>query len=122
MKPSPPRVLARALLERRAADPRAAQAVEMFCYHVRKHVGALAAVLGGLDTLVFTGGIGEHAAPVRWEACQGLAHLGVRLDRARNEAHAPVISASAGTCTVRVVPTDEDLMIARHTRAVLGGG
>ena len=110
------------LLERRAAYPRAALAVEMFCYQVRKHIGALAAVLGGLDTLVFTGGIGEHAAPVRREICEGLEHLGVRLDRGRNDAHAAVISAADSVCTVRVVATDEDLMIARHTRAVLEGG
>ena len=112
----------RTLLEQRADDPRAALAVEMFCYQLRKHVGALAAVLGGLDTLVFTGGIGERAAPVRCEVCEGLGHLGVRLDRGRNDAHAAVISASDSACTVRVVPTDEGLMIARHTRAVLGGG
>jgi acetate kinase len=112
----------RTLLEHRARDPRAAEAVDMFCYQLRKHAGALAAVLGRLDTLVFTGGIGERAAPVRWEMCQGLAHLGVRLDGARNDAHAAVISAPDSTCTVRVVPTDEGLMIARHTRAVLEGG
>jgi acetate kinase len=112
----------RTLLEQRAGDPRAALAVEMFCYQLRKHVGALAAVLGGLDTLVFTGGIGERAAPVRREVCEGLGHLGVRLDRVRNDAHAAVISVSDSACTVRVVPTDEGLVIARHTRAVLGGG
>ena len=109
------------LLERRGADPRAAQAVEMFCYQVRKTVGALAAALGGLDTLVFTGGIGERAAPVRWEVCRGLEHLGVHLDAERNGAHAPVISAAESRCTVRVIPTNEDLMIARHTRQVLFG-
>ena len=82
--------------------------------------GALAAVLGGIDTLVFTGGIGEHAAPVRWEACAGLEHLGIKIDRARNARHDPVVSAPGSSCTVRVVRTDEDLMIARHTRALLG--
>jgi acetate kinase len=110
----------RTLLERRAADPRAALAVEMFCYQARKHVGALAAVLGGLDTLVFTGGIGEQAAPVRREICEGLGHLGVRLDPGRNDAHAAVVSSPDSACTVRVVPTDEDVVIARHTYAVLG--
>jgi acetate kinase len=109
----------RTLLERRAVEPDAALAVEMFCYHVRKHVGALTAVLGGLDALVFTGGIGERAAAVRWEVCHGLAHLGIQLDPRRNELHDNVISAAGSACTVRVVPTNEDLMIARHTRAVL---
>ena len=108
------------LLAARAGEPAAAEAVELFCHQLRKHVGALAAVLGGIDTLVFTGGIGEHAAPVRWEACSGLEHLGIRLDPERNAHHDPVISADESACTVRVVPTDEDLMIARHTRTVLG--
>jgi acetate kinase len=85
----------KALLEMRETDTRAAQAVEMFCYAVRKHIGALAAVLGGLDVLVFTGGIGERAPAVRDEICRGLEHLGT---------------------DVRVIPTNEDLMIARHTR------
>lgn len=87
-------------------------------HQLRKNAGTLAAVLGGSDTLVFTGGIGEHAAPVRWEACSGLEHLGIRIDRERNAR--PVISVEASACTVHVVPTDEDLMIARHTRTVLG--
>src|SRR5205814_5983928 len=108
------------LLAVRGHEPAAAAAVELFCHQLRKHVGALAAVLGGIDTLVFTGGIGEHAAPVRWEACSGLEHLGIHLDSERNARHDPVISADRSACTVRVVPTDEDLMIARHTRSVLG--
>jgi acetate kinase len=91
----------------------------MFCYQVRKQIGALAAALGGLDTLVFTGGIGEHASAVRADVCSGLGHLGIRLDAERNSAHAPVISTPDSRCTVRVTPTDEDLMIARHTRRVL---
>jgi acetate kinase len=109
------------LLETRGEDPRAAQAVELFCYRVRQHVGALAAVLGGLDTLVFTGGIGERAVPVREEICRDLAHLGVRLDRSGNESHAESISKAGAPCTVRVIPTQEDLMIARHTRALIFG-
>src|SRR5215470_10405380 len=80
------------LLERRGREPAAAQAVAMFCCQLRKHIGALAATLGGLDILVFTGGIGERAAPVRWEACQGLEHLGVKLDRERNDSNADTIS------------------------------
>jgi len=88
--------------------------VEMFCYQVRQRIGALAAALGGIDTLVFTGGIGEHQAMVRREICAGLAHLGVRLDAARNRRSAAVISPSASRCLVRVTPTDEDRMIAHH--------
>ncbi len=108
------------LLAVRAREPAAADAVALFCHQLRKHVGALAAVLGGIDTLVFTGGIGEHAAPVRWEVCSGLEHLGIRLDPERNARHDAIISANESACTVRVIPTDEDLMIARHTRTVLG--
>ena len=107
------------LLERRAYEPCAAQAVEMFCYQARKFIGAFAAALNGLDTLVFTGGIGERAALVRAEICLGLDHLGVKLDAEKNTQHAEVISDASSTCRVRVVPTDEDLMIARHTRRVV---
>ncbi len=110
------------LLEARERHPQAALAVELFCYQVRKHVGAMAAALGGLDTLVFTGGIGERAAPVRWEACQGLAHLGIQLDPERNQACSDTISTPESACTVRIIPTDEDLMIARHTRRVVFPG
>ena len=110
------------LLERRGRDAAAALAVAMFCYQVRKQVGAFAAAMGGLDALVFTGGIGERAAPVRAEICDGLGHLGVRLDPARNAAHDDPLSAPGGGCAVRVVPTREDLMIARHSRAVLFAG
>jgi acetate kinase len=108
------------LLEQREHEPHAAQAVELFCYQLRKYIGALTAVLGGLDTLVFTGGIGERAAPVRWETCRELAYLGVALDPQQNAAHAEVISTPGSACTVRVIPTNEDLMIARHTRKLLG--
>ncbi|MFQ5667534.1 MAG: acetate/propionate family kinase, partial [Candidatus Binatia bacterium] len=107
------------LLEHRGIQPHAAQAVEMFCYQARKTIGALSAVLEGLDTLVFTGGIGERAAPVRWEICRGLGYLGVRLDPQRNEVHCDTISASGSPCTVRVIPTQEDLTIARHTYALV---
>jgi acetate kinase len=112
----------RDLLEHEASDPDAAEAIDLFCYQARKFVGALAAVLGGLDVLVFTGGIGEHAAPVRARICQGLDFLGIRIDAARNAAHAAVISQDGGRVTVRVMSTDEDLMIARHTRQVLTHG
>ncbi len=103
------------LLERTDTEADAAMAVQMFCYHVRKQIGALSAALGGLDLLIFTGGIGERAAPVRWEACSGLEHLGVRLDHERNDANADTISTPDCACLVRVIPTNEDLMIARHT-------
>jgi len=107
------------LLEQRDRAPHAAQAVELFCYELRKHIGAMAAVLGGLDTLVFTGGIGEHAADVRREVCAGLAYLGIGLDTQKNRANAEIISSPESPCMVRVVPTNEDLMIARHTRMLL---
>ena len=103
------------LLEKRSADPAAAKAVEMFCYGVRKFIGAYAAILGGLDLLVFTGGIGERAAAVREEICRDLEFLGINLDPQANKQHAALISAPNSKCKVRVVPTDEDLMIARHT-------
>ena len=103
------------LLERRDTAPDAALAVQMFCYQLRKQIGAFTATLGGLDLLVFTGGIGERAAPVRWETCIGLEHLGIKLECKRNEANADTISADNSQCFVRVIPTDEDLMIARHT-------
>lgn len=107
------------LLERRDHDEGARLAVAMFVYQARKQVGAFAAALGGLDTLVFTGGIGERAAPVRAEICDGLGHLGVRLDPARNAAHTTPASEPGSGCQVRIVVTREDLMIARHTRGVL---
>lgn len=107
------------LLEKRAEEPNAALAIDMFCYQLRKQIGAYAAALGGLDILVFTGGIGERAAPIRREVCLGLEHLGVKLDNQANEVHADVISSRAGTCAVRVIPTNEDLMIARHTYRIV---
>jgi len=111
----------RALVEHRDQSSRAAFAIDAFCYHARQHVGALAATLGGLDTLVFTGGIGEKAASIRADICRGLEHLGVVLDGAANDAHADVISAPGAGCVVRVVRTDEDVVIARHTAALVRG-
>ncbi len=84
----------------------------MYCYDVRKRIGSYAAALGGLETLVFAGGIGEHAPQVRSRICDGLEFLGVRIDDEANAANAPVISASAGHVVVRVIPTDEEMMIA----------
>lgn len=100
-------------------SPDARLAVALFTYQVRKAVGALAAALSGLDRLVFTGGIGEHAAPVRWAICRGLTHLGVELDATTNEYNAEVISTRQARCTVHVIPTDEDAMIARHVYELL---
>lgn len=104
------------LLEKSRVDSAAAMAVEKFCYEVRKWIGAFAAVLNGLDTLVFTGGIGERAGPVRAKICSGLEYVGVVLDAAANIRNAEVISLPDSQCVVRVTETDEDLMIARHTR------
>jgi acetate kinase len=109
----------KALLESRSADPAATLAVTMFCYHVRKFIGAFAAALSGLDTLVFTGGIGERAATVRKEICEGLEHLGIAIDEEANDRDAETVSPAGSRCVVRVVQTDEDLMIARHTRTIL---
>jgi len=109
----------RDLLERMPRDPRAAEAVELFCYQARKCVGAYAAALGGLDCLVFSGGIGERAAAVRARICQGLGFLGIALDAACNEAHAPVISQPGGPVTVRVIPTDEESEIAASVQNLL---
>jgi acetate kinase len=102
-------------------DPRAALAREMFCHSVRKYVGAMAAVLDGVDTLVFTGGIGEHDAEVRSKVCGGLAYLGIQLDCDRNADHQDPISVANSRCAVRVIATNEDLVIARHTRAIIDG-
>jgi acetate kinase len=110
----------RDLLAREAHDVRAAEAVALFCYQAKKWVGAYAAALGGLDTLVFAGGIGENAAPVRARACEGLAFLGIELDPARNALHADVISTDASRVTVRIIRTDEELMIARSVSRLLG--
>jgi acetate kinase len=110
----------RTLLTKMSDDDHCAAAVEMFCYRVKKYVGAYAAALGGVDALVFTGGIGEHAAVVREKICDGLDFLGIRLDREKNRKDEPVISADDARVRVRVVKTDEDLMIARHVATVLG--
>ncbi len=109
----------RDLLERERTDVRAALAIAMFCYQARKTLGSYAAALGGLDTLIFTAGIGAGAAPIRARICQGLAFLGIVLDDTRNDKHAPIISAEASPVTVRVIPTDEDRMIARHTQSLI---
>jgi len=103
----------RDLLARESTDVRAAEAVALFCYQAKKWIGALAAALGGLDTLVFAGGIGENQAVIRTRICEGLAFLGVELDPAHNEAHAPVITRDGSRAVVRVMRTDEELYIAQ---------
>jgi acetate kinase len=110
----------RVLLDAMCRDSRAAEAVDLFCYRAKKYIGAYAAVLGGLDVLVFTGGIGEHAPAVRARICDGLDFLGIRLDASRNEADAALISSPESRAKVRVIKTNEDLMIARHVLATLG--
>ena len=112
----------RDLLDQEPTDPRAADAVALFCYVARKSLGGLVAVLGGLDTLVFTAGIGEHAAQVRERICAGLECFGVELDPARNARHAPIISRDGSRAVVRVMTTDEDRMIARHVARLIAAG
>lgn len=94
-------------------NPAAADAIELFCAQVRKFIGAYAAVLGGLDTLVFAGGIGEHMPAMRERICAGLGFLGITLDETANAANAALISAPAGQVAVRVIPTDEEIVLAR---------
>jgi len=103
----------RDLLERRRKDPRAAEALEVFCYQARKWIGALSAALGGLDTLVFSGGIGENSPSIRSRICQNLSYLGIELDQRLNQSSAPIISRKARKVVVRVIRTDEELYMAR---------
>ena len=110
------------LLEREAQDVRAAEAVALFCYQVKKWIGAFAAALGGLDTLVFAGGIGENAPKVRARICAGLGFLGIELDEQRNAGNEALISTSASRVPVRVIHTDEEWMIAKTVCKVLGLG
>jgi acetate kinase len=109
----------RTLLEKRAGDAAAAEAVELFVYSAKKHLGALVAILGRLDTLVFTGGIGERSAPIRAEICAGLDHLGIELDAQRNRAGTGILSSDRSHVIVRVIAANENLMIARHTHVAL---
>jgi acetate kinase len=109
----------RDLLAQESSDIRAAEAIALFCYQVRKWIGAYAAVLGGLDTLVFSGGIGENAALIRSRICAGLGFLGIELDATRNNAQAPVITRAGSAVTVRVIRTDEEMQIARAVTTLL---
>jgi acetate kinase len=100
-------------------SPRAAEAIDLFVYHIQRELGSLAAALGGLDVLVFTAGIGEHAAPIRARVCQDLQWLGLQFDETANRSGGPKISSVSSAVSVWVIPTDEDLMIARHTSNVI---
>ena len=105
----------RELLKRQHTDHRVADAVELFCYQTKKWIGSYAAALGGLDTLVFSGGIGENAIEVRKRICEGLQFLGIELDESRNKKHGQIISTDKSRVSVRVIRTNEELMIARLT-------
>lgn len=109
----------RDLLGREKDDPRAAEAVGLFCYTAKKFIGAYTAALGGLDTLIFAGGIGENAPAIRARICEGLQFLGLELDETRNQANAPVISVDSSRVGVRVIRTDEELKIAQSVRRFL---
>jgi acetate kinase len=99
-----------------SADPRATEAVDLYVYRIGRELGSLAAALGGLDALVFTAGIGEHAAAIRARVCRDAAWLGLELDEAANEAGRPRISRTSSPVAAWVIPTNEELMIARHTQ------
>jgi acetate kinase len=101
-------------------DPRARLAVDYFVYQAAKQMGALAAVLGGVDALVFTAGIGEHSAPIRRRVCEASSWLGLALDPQANDRHGPRISKAGSRVSAWVIPTNEELMIARHTAELLG--
>ena len=109
----------RDLLAHEAQDIRAAEAVALFCYQAKKWIGAFAAALGGVDALVFAGGIGENAPRVRARICDGLGFLGIEIEEKRNAETEGTISADASRVKVRVIPTDEDLMIARSVSRIL---
>ena len=110
----------RDLLDHETHDAQAAEAVALFCYQVKKWIGAFSAALGGLDTLVFAGGIGENASTVRARICNGLGFLGIELEEKRNTANEGVISSAASHVVVRVIRTDEELIIAKMVCGVLG--
>jgi acetate kinase len=110
----------RDLLNRETQDVRAAEAVALFCYQIKKWIGAFAAALGGLETLVFSGGIGENASVIRDRICDGLQFLGIELEEKQNMTNTGVISTNASRVAVRVIHTDEEWMIANTVCRVLG--
>lgn len=101
-------------------DPHAREAVELFVFRAAREIAALASTLGGLDCLVFTAGIGEHSATVRWGICDRLRWLGISIDDAGNQRHDPIVSNPTSSVEVRIIPTDEEIVIARHWLAVIG--
>jgi acetate kinase len=103
-----------------STDPRAREAIDLFVYRASRELGSLAAALGGLEAIIFTGGIGEHAAPVRTMICEQANWLGVHIDPQANARHETVISTAASRVAVCVIPTDEEIVIARHTATLLG--
>jgi acetate kinase len=109
----------RDLLDRELKDSRAREALALFCYQAKKWIGSFAAVLGGVDTLVFAGGIGENAAPLRRRICDGLEFLGIEIDESKNQRNAPQISPDTAAVAVRVIHTDEEIIIADLTAALL---
>jgi acetate kinase len=112
----------RDLLAREGNDVRAREAVALFCYQAKKWIGSFAAALGGLDTLVFAGGIGENAPQIRLRICDGLSFLGIELDAGRNAKSARQISSDKSRVVVRLIRTDEELMIARAVIRILDSG
>jgi acetate kinase len=110
----------RELLEFKGEDPSIELALRMFCYHIRKAIGSLAAALGGMDVLAFSGGIGENASGIRSRICEDLGFLGITLDPERNTKNEPTLSADGARVQVRLVRTDEEFQIARSTREILG--
>jgi acetate kinase len=109
----------RVLHERASTNSDARLAVEMFCYSVRKQIAAMIAALDGVDMIVFTGGIGENDAAVRAEICDGLSWIGIDLDRAQNLAASNPLNGPISRCLIRILPSEEDAQIARHSRALL---
>jgi acetate kinase len=103
------------LLTREQKEPKAAEAISLYCYRARKYFGSLAATMGGLNMIIFTGGIGENSPLIRWRICQDMEFLGIRLDLQLNEQNTSIISNKESQVMVRVLPTNEELMIARHT-------
>jgi acetate kinase len=109
----------RTLLQKEEIDPRAAEAIELFIYRISRELGSMAAALGGLDALVFTGGIGENAADIRARVCEHASWLGIHLDRAAKLNGESRISDASSLVSVWVIPTNEELMIARHAKSFL---
>jgi len=105
-----------------STDPKAREAIDLFVYRIARELGSLAAALGGIDALVFTGGIGENAAAIRARVCGDAEWLGVRIDESANRAGGPRISAAGSGVSAWVVRTDENRMIARHVRTLLARG